>query len=52
MIKVRSSFLQFLGFGLGYAVPDANTIWCFCEALKRFGTIDRLFAGFDPTSTV
>ena len=39
--------LRFLGLGLGDAVPDANTIWTFREALSRAGAIKRLFELFD-----
>jgi IS5 family transposase len=33
--------------GVGDAVPDANTIWTFREALKVAEAIDALFARFD-----
>ena len=39
LIKDRLSFMRFLGLGLSDAVPDANTIWTFREALTR-ATID------------
>ena len=39
--------MRFLGLGLTEAVPDANTIWNFREALKRAGAIEVLFARFD-----
>lgn len=42
LIKDRLSFMRFLGLSLADAVPDANTIWNFREALKRSGAIDRL----------
>lgn len=35
LIKDRLSFMRFLGLGLSDPVPDANTIWTFCEALMR-----------------
>jgi hypothetical protein len=35
LIKGRLSFMRFLGLGLADAVPDANTIWTFREALTR-----------------
>ena len=35
LIKDRLSFMRFLGLGLSDAVPDANTIWTFREALTR-----------------
>ncbi|WP_368415086.1 IS5 family transposase [Falsiroseomonas sp.] len=49
LIKDRLSFMRFLGLGLADAVPDANTIWAFREALKRAGAVERLFAQFDAT---
>ena len=39
--------MRFLGLGLGDAVPDANTIWTFREALTKAGAIERLFERFD-----
>ena len=47
LIKDRLSFMRFLGLGLSDAVPDANTIWSFREALKKADAIDALFARFD-----
>jgi len=47
LIKDRLSFMRFLGLGLADAVPDANTIWTFREALKKAGAIDGLFRHFD-----
>ncbi len=38
LIKDRLSFMRFLGLGLSDAVPDANTIWTFREALTRRGS--------------
>lgn len=49
LIEDRLSFMRFLGLGLADAVPDANTIWTFREALKRAGAVDVLFARFDAT---
>lgn len=52
LIKDRLSFMRFLGLGLADAVPDANTIWTFREALTR-ATIEgepavtHLFKRFD-----
>lgn len=54
LIKDRLSFMRFLRLSLADAVPDANTIWTFREALTR-AIIDRtpaievLFAGFKET---
>jgi site-specific DNA recombinase len=39
--------MRFLGLGLADAVPDANTIWTFREALKKADAVDALFARFD-----
>jgi transposase, IS5 family len=47
LIKDRLSFMRFLGLRLADAVPDANTIWSFREALKKADVIDALFARFD-----
>jgi len=49
LIKDRLSFMRFLGLSLSDAVPDANTIWSFREALKKADAIDALFARFDET---
>ncbi len=40
---------RFLGLGLADAVPDANTIWTFHEALKKADAIDALFQQFDAS---
>jgi transposase, IS5 family len=47
LIKDRLSFMRFLGLRLPDAVPDANTIWTFREALKKAEAIDGLFRRFD-----
>ena len=47
LIKDRLSFMRFLGLGLADAVPDANKIWAFREALKKADALDALFARFD-----
>jgi IS5 family transposase len=49
LIKDRLSFMRFLGLGLADAVPDANTIWSFREAIKKADAVDALFARFDAT---
>ena len=49
LIKDRLSCMRFLGLGLADAVPDANTIWAFREALKRAGAVEALFARVDAT---
>jgi IS5 family transposase len=46
-LRDRLTWMRFLGLGLGDAVPDANTIWTFREALNKAGAIQRLFALFD-----
>jgi transposase, IS5 family len=49
LVKDRLSFMRFLGLGLADAVPDANTIWTYREALKRADAVQALFARFDAT---
>jgi transposase, IS5 family len=46
-LRDRLTWMRFLGLGLGDAVPDANTIWTFREALTKAGAILRLFELFD-----
>ena len=46
-LRDRLTWMQFLSLGLGDAVPDANTIWTFREALTKAGAIERLFELFD-----
>lgn len=47
LIRDRLSWLRFLGFDLGAATPDANTIRMFRERLTAAGALDTLFADFD-----
>ena len=47
LIRDRLSWLRFLGFDLGAATPDENTIRLFREKLTRAGAIETLFAAFD-----
>ncbi len=47
LIRDRLSWLRFLGFDLGAATPDANTIRMFRERLTAAGALDMLFADFD-----
>jgi IS5 family transposase len=52
LIKDRLSFMRFLGLSLSGAVPDANTIWTFREALSKAKiggkpAIEVLFQRFD-----
>ncbi|WP_188583345.1 IS5 family transposase [Tistrella bauzanensis] len=47
LIRDRLSWLRFLGFDLGAATPDANTIRMFRERLTAVGALDTLFADFD-----
>ena len=47
LIRDRLSWLRFLGFDLGAATPDANTIRLFREKLTEAGALDTLFAAFD-----
>lgn len=47
LIRDRLSWLRFLGFDLGAATPDANTIRMFRERLTAAGALVALFADFD-----
>ena len=47
LIRDRLSWLRFLGFDLGAATPDANTIRLFREKLTEGGALEMLFADFD-----
>jgi transposase len=47
LIRDRLSWLRFLGFDLGVATPDANTIRLFREKLTEAGALDTLFGDFD-----
>jgi IS5 family transposase len=47
LIRDRLSWLRFLGFDLGAATPDANTIRMFRERLTQASALDTLFSGFD-----
>src|SRR5215210_5041848 len=56
LIKDRLSFMRFLGLGLSDAVPDANTIWTFREALTRARlggkpAIEVLFRAYEAALT-
>ena len=56
LIKDRLSFMRFLGLGLADAVPDANTIWTFREALTRARmtgkpAIEVLFKAYEAALT-
>ena len=43
MVRDRLSWMRFCGLGPGDAVPDANTLWDFREALIKAKALDRLF---------
>lgn len=47
LIRDRLSWLRFLGFDLGVATPDANTIRLFREKLTEAGALDAVFTDFD-----
>lgn len=47
LIRDRLSWLRFLGFDLGAATPDANTIRLFREKLSEAGALDAVFTAFD-----
>jgi transposase, IS5 family len=47
LLRDRLSWMRFCGLGPGDAVPDANTLWDFREALVAAGALDALFAQLD-----
>ena len=47
LIRDRLSWMRFLGFDLGSATPDANTIRLFREKLTAAEVLDTLFTDFD-----
>jgi transposase, IS5 family len=47
LIRDRLSWLRFLGFELGSATPDENTIRLYRERLTHSGAIRKLFEAFD-----
>ncbi len=51
LVRDRLSWMRFCGLGPGDAVPDANTLWDFREALICAGAFDRLFARLDQAIT-
>ena len=51
LVRDRLSWMRFCQLGPGDAVPDANTLWDFREALIRAGALDELFAELDCAIT-
>jgi transposase, IS5 family len=51
LVADRLSWMRFCGLGPGDAVPDANTLWDFREALIAAGALDALFARLDAAIT-
>ncbi len=51
LLRDRLSWMRFCGLGPGDAVPDANTLWDFREALIAAGALERLFARLDRAIT-
>ena len=51
LVSDRLSWMRFCGLGPGDAVPDANTLWDFREALIAAGAIEALFARLDRAIT-
>lgn len=51
LVADRLSWMRFCGLGPGDAVPDANTLWDFREALIGAGAFDVLFARLDQAIT-
>ena len=47
LVKDRLSWMRFCGLGPGDAIPDANTLWDFREALIAADALDALFARLD-----
>lgn len=47
LIRDRPSWLRFLGFDLGAAKPDSNTIRLFRKKLTEVGAHDAVFTDFD-----
>jgi transposase, IS5 family len=51
LVADRLSWMRFCGVGPGDAVPDANTLWDFREALIAASALDDLFARLDRAIT-
>lgn len=47
LVRDRLSWMRFCGLALGDAVPDANTLWDFREALIAAKALERVFARLD-----
>lgn len=47
----RLSWMRFCSLGPGDAVPDANTLWDFREALIAAGALEALFTRLDAAIT-
>ena len=46
-MRDRLSFMRFLGLGLQDRVPDAKTVWLYCEGLAQAAVVEALFKQFD-----
>jgi transposase len=51
LVADRLSWMRFCRLGPGDAVPDANTLWDFREALSASGAMERLFTRLDDAIT-
>jgi IS5 family transposase len=51
LVADRLSWMRFCGLGPGDAVPDANTLWDFREALIASDALDGLFSQLDRAIT-
>lgn len=51
LVRDRLSWMRFCGLGPGDAVPDANTLWDFREALIAAKALDKLFERLDEAIT-
>jgi IS5 family transposase len=52
LVADRLNWMRFCGLGPGGAVPDANTLWDFREALIAAGALEALFTRLDHAITV
>ena len=43
-IRDRLSFMRFLELDLDHRIPDAKTIWLFCETFAKARLCDSLYA--------
>lgn len=51
LVRDRLSWMRFCGLGPGDAVPDANTLWDFREALIKARALERLDKAINDAAT-